>query len=238
MHGGGLIAGDPSMDDTLLGAVVADLGIVVVSPRYRRAPEHPFPAALDDSVAAWQWMLRSAGRWGIDPTRVALGGESAGGSLAAAAAQRIQDAGGTQPAAVWLMCPMLDDRTAASDSIGDTDHQIWNNRNNRYAWRSYLHLEPGAAKVPEGAVPARRRDLTGLPATWIGVAGLDLFAEEDLEYARRLTAAGVPTEVDLVAGALHGFQTWAAGTTIADDYLRRARAWLRAALGITAAPAR
>ena len=137
-----------------------------------------------------------------------------------------------------MMCPMLDDRTASLGSIGDTDHLIWNNRNNRYAWRSYLGVEPGAVAVPDGAVPSRRRDLTGLPATWIGVAGLDLFAAEDLDYARRLRDSGVPTEIDLVDGALHGFQTWAAGTTIAGDYLRRARAWLGDALEIAVPPAR
>jgi acetyl esterase/lipase len=116
MHGGGLIAGDPKMDDALIGPVVAELGITVVSVGYRRAPEHPFPAPLDDSMAAWRWMLASATLLGVDPDRIAIGGESAGGSLAAAAAQRIHDDGGTQPAAVWLMCPMLDDRTACRRS--------------------------------------------------------------------------------------------------------------------------
>lgn len=237
LHGGGIIAGDPVMDDALLGPVSHELGIVIASVSYRRAPEHPYPAAVDDAAAGWDWLQTNASRLGIDPARVALGGESAGGNLASALAQRLHDRdGGIQPRAVWLMCPMLDDRTATRPGVGDNDHPIWNNRNNRYAWRSYLGVEPGSATVPAGSVPSRRKDLTGLPPTWIGIASLDLFAEEDLEYARRLREAGVPTEVDLVPGALHGFQAWGANTNLARDYLARARTWLGSALTIPGAP--
>jgi acetyl esterase/lipase len=226
IHGGGMVAGDPVMDDRLLGETVRDLGITVASVEYRRAPEHPYPAPLDDCLGGWLWLQRNAEGLGIDKSRVALGGESAGGGLAAVLSQLLLDENLPQPTALWLMCPMLDDRTAAKAVIGDRDHRIWNNRNNRFGWRSYLGGQPGSAAVPDRAVPARRADLSGLPPTWIGVAGLDLFADEDLEYFRRLRESGVPADVDMVEGAPHGFQTWGADTNLAKDYLRRARDWL------------
>ena len=234
MHGGGMIAGDPIIDDALLGPVVKELGVVIVSVAYRRAPEHPYPAPVDDCEAGWNWFQRNAERFGVQRDRIAIAGESGGGSLAAATAQRLRRTpGAVQPRAQWLMCPMLDDRTAARSDIGDQDHRIWNNRNNRYAWRSYLNAEPGSANVPVGAVPARTEDLRGLPPTWIGIAALDLFAAEDQEYARSLREAGVPVEIDLVEGAVHGFQTIGMTTRLAQDYLTRARAWLGNALAVT-----
>jgi acetyl esterase/lipase len=166
----------------------------------------------------------------VDPNWVALGGESAGGGLAASLAQRLHDAGQTQPTAQWLFCPMLDDRTAARHELDQVAHFVWNNRLNRYGWRSYLGAEPGVNGVPAYAAPARREDMRGLPPTWIGVGEIDLFYEEDRAYAERLRAAGIAVTFDVVPGAPHGIMSWAGDTSIARAHIRRAQTWLGRAL--------
>ncbi len=227
IHGGGFVIGKASQDDRLCGETAQRLGIVVVSVEHRLAPENPFPAALDDCHAGWQWMQQHAGELGIDPSRVAIGGESAGGGLAAGLAQRLLDEGSSLPLAQWLFCPMLDDRTAARRELDQINHYIWNNRLNAIGWRAYLATEPGAGDVPAYAAPARREDLRGLPPAWIGVGDIDLFHEEDCAYAERLNAAGVQVTLDVVAGAPHGFGSWAPASQLARDFVARAHAWLQ-----------
>lgn len=225
IHGGGMIIGRPVQDDGLCATTARDLGIVVVSVDYRLAPEHPFPVPLDDCYAGWQWLHKSAAALGVDGNRVAVGGGSAGGGLAASLAQRLHDDGHSQPAAQWLFCPMLDDRTAARRDLDAISHFIWNNRLNAVGWRAFLGVEPGGAAPPYAAA-ARRQELSGLPPTWIGAGDIELFYAEDRDYAERLAAAGVAVTVDTVPGAPHGFEAWAADTAIAKAYLARARAWL------------
>ena len=139
-----------------------------------RPPEHPYPAALD-AHAAWTWLRGHAAA-----ERIVVGGQSAGGGLAAALVQRLYDEG-ERPRAQWLFCPMLDDRTAARRGLDDAGHRVWDNRLNRFGWRAYLGTEPGAPGVPPYAVPARRDDVAGLPDTWIGVGDIDLFHDEARE---------------------------------------------------------
>lgn len=230
IHGGGLVIGSPVQDDRFCASTARELGVVVVAVQYRLAPRHGFPAALDDCVAGWEWLQEAAPWLGVDPARVAVGGQSAGGGLAAGLAQRLHDAGGRSAAAQWLFCPMLDDRTADRRELDAVDHRVWNNRLNAFGWGSYLGVAPGAADVPDYAVPARRADLAGLPPAWIGVGDIDLFHDEDQEYAGRLRAAGVDTTVEVVPGAPHGFEAWAPGTRIARDYVAGARDWLRTTL--------
>ena len=230
IHGGGYVLGRAVLNDRLCGEIARELGITVVATEYRKAPEHPFPAALDDCHAAWTWLQREAASLAIDPARVAIGGQSAGGGLAAALAQRLDDEGGIQPVGQLLFCPMLDDRTAARLELDAVDHFVWNNRKNRFGWRSYLGAEPGTGTVPPYAVPARRDDVAGLPPAWIGVSEIELFHGEDIAYAERLRAAGVPTELDVVADAPHGFESWAPDTAIARQHQARASGWLRGIL--------
>ena len=192
IHGGGMITGNAATNDRECAAFARELGIVVVSVEYRLAPKHPFPAALDDCHAAWQWMLSAAGELGIDPARIAISGQSAGGGLAASLALRIRDAGGLQPAAQALMCPMLDDRTGARRELDAIDHRVWNNRSNRAAWSWYLGLPPGSSEVPAHAAAARCANLRGLPPAWIGVGEVDLFLEEDRRYARAADRSAGP----------------------------------------------
>jgi acetyl esterase/lipase len=226
IHGGGLIIGRAVQDDRLSALTARELGILVVSVEYRLAPEHPFPAALDDCYAGWEWLQSEAIRLEIDPNRVAVGGESAGGGLAASLAQRIHDAGGVSPVAQWLFCPMLDDHTAARQELDRLNHFVWNNRLNRFGWKSYLGADPGADDVAPYAVPSRRADLSGLPPTWIGAGDIELFYDEDRDYAERLRAAGVEATLEVVPGAPHGFEAWAPNTSLARNYVKSAQAWL------------
>jgi acetyl esterase/lipase len=227
LHGGGLIVGRPAMDDGRCVPWARDLGLLVVSVDYRLAPEHPFPAALDDAHAAWTWVHGAADALGVDPQRVAVGGASAGGGLAACLAQRLRDAGGPQPAAQLLVYPMLDDRTAARRELDGVGTFVWPNRSNRAGWSAYLGGAPGAAEVPAHAVAARAADLSGLPPAWIGVGTLDLFLDEGRAYAARLAAAGVAVELDEVPGAPHGFDALAPHVPVARAFAARQTAFLQ-----------
>jgi len=229
IHGGGLVIGAAKMNDRLCGETAKRLGITVVSVEYRLAPTHPFPAAIDDCLAAWRWLIAHAARLGIDPDRVAIGGQSAGGGLAACLVQRLHDEGATV-AAQWLFCPMLDDRTAADRDHDATRHFVWNNEANRFGWSSYLGGAPGAERVPAYAVAARREDLTGLSPAWIYASDIELFHDEVGEYARRLEAAGVEVTLEIVHGAPHGFETWLSDSPLAQNLLGSARDWLGARL--------
>ncbi|MEI3868771.1 alpha/beta hydrolase [Microbacterium sp. CCNWLW134] len=227
VHGGGLIIGDARQDERLCAETARDLGIVVVSVNYRLAPEHPFPAAHDDVHAGWRWIQAHAGALAVDPGRIVVGGESAGGGLAAAVVQRIRDEGGVQPIGQWLFAPMIDDRTAADATLDEIDHPIWNNRFNRAGWTAYLGEGAGGADVPPYAAAARTQDVSALPPTYLAVGDIELFFPEVQDYARRLTAAGVPTTLDVVPGGPHGFESWARDTEPARALLSRARAWLQ-----------
>lgn len=205
IHGGGLILGTPQQDDSSNLALARDLGIAVFSASYRLAPDHPAPAALDDLVAGFRALVARADEFGIDPARIAIGGASAGGGLAAALAQRLHDEGGPQPVFQLLVYPMLDDRTVLRDDIDRRHLRMWSPESNRFAWSAYLGTDAGGPGVEAALVPARRADLSGLPPAWIGVGTLDLFHDEDVEYARRLREAGVSCELSVVPGAFHGF---------------------------------
>jgi acetyl esterase/lipase len=229
VHGGGLVLGAAAMDDTLCGETARETGVTIVSVDYRLAPKHPFPAAIDDCWDGWKWLLRNLGELGLDAERLAIGGQSAGGGLAANLVQRAIDEG-DHVAAQWLFCPMLDDRTAADRSHDGIDHFIWNNRSNLVGWSSYLPGMMGADTVPPYAAAARRADFTGFPPTWMYTSDIELFHGEDVEYARRLSAADVDVTLDIVSGAPHGFEAWAPDSEMAQSLVARARDWLAASL--------
>ena len=169
------------------------------------APKHPAPAAVEDAYAALKWLAAEAPRLGIDPTRIAIGGASAGGGLAATLALVAHDRGDVRPAFQLLVYPMLDDRTATRTDLETKNVRVWSPASNHYAWSAYLGHPPGQATANPYAAAARREDLRGLPPAWIGVGTLDLFHDEDVTYAKRLEASGVPCELHLVPGAFHGF---------------------------------
>jgi acetyl esterase/lipase len=201
MHGGGYIIGRAQQDDGACRRFADELGIVVASVDYRLAPEAPFPAALDDCLAALQHLAVDPS---VDAGRIAVGGASAGGGLAAALALRARDEGG--PAlAFQLAYPMIDDRTAVRGDLDSTNVRAWSPTSNALAWRSYLGTStPGAEDVPPLAAPARAQDPAGLPPAWINVGTLDLFHDEDAAYAARLEESGVPCTFTVSPGAFHG----------------------------------
>lgn len=228
IHGGGMIMGSPQTEAIATGQVARDLGAVVVSPDYRLAPEHPYPAALDDCMAALHWMREAAGELGIDPDRIAVNGSSAGGGLSAAVAQRAHDEGIALRAQV-LVYPMLDDRTTLRDH-GVRGRFMWTPASNRFGWTSYLGREPRESDAPEYAAAARREDLSGLAPAWVGVGDLDVLYDESVDYARRLQAAGVPCELVTVPGMYHGADGVAMKAPAMRDFRRSATEFLRAHL--------
>jgi acetyl esterase/lipase len=199
IHGGGYVIGSPTQDDVVCRRFAKQLGITVAAVKYRLSPENPYPASLEDCYSALTWL---AALPSVDPTRVAIGGASAGGGLTAALALLARDRGEVEVAAQLLVYPMLDDRSGTRPGFDEPNRRLWSQSANRFGWKSYL----GPAD-PKVAVPARRDDLDGLPPAWVGVGTLDLFHDEDLAYAERLRAAGVPCDVQVVDGAFHGFDT-------------------------------
>ena len=204
IHGGGYVMGRAKQDDRLCGRLAARLGVTVVSVDYRLAPEHPFPTPLEDCFAAYEFVHREAASLGVDPARLVIAGQSAGGGLAAALTLLVHDRQRPAPRLQLLLYPMLDDRTATREHDG-THHRLWDAESNRYGWASYLARTAGSDGISDHAAPARRRDLGGLPPAWIGVGTCDLFHDENLAYAAQLRAAGVPTTLEVVDGAFHAF---------------------------------
>ncbi|BFM04990.1 alpha/beta hydrolase [Halioxenophilus aromaticivorans] len=205
-HGGGYILGEPGVNDTQNRTLAKTLGCVVVSVAYRLAPEHPYPSALQDGLSALNWLHSNAQCLAIDPSRIALIGESAGAGLAAAIALHSR---GSLPHPVkhlLLDAPMLDDRSQhLSVSHPYCGEYSWTAQNNHFAWRAYLAAEPGGESAPEGAVPARETDLSGMPATFLIVGALDLFLNENLVFGNRLIQCGVPVELHVIPGAFHAY---------------------------------
>jgi acetyl esterase/lipase len=220
IHGGGYVLGTAQQDDQLCRRFSAGLGITVASVEYRLAPEHPYPIPLEDCYSALTWL---AGLPSVDPGRVAIAGASAGGGLAAALALLARDRGELTPAFQVLVYPMLDDRSSATAE--NPGYRLWNTRSNRFGWAAYL-----GGTDPRVAVPGRRDDLSGLPPTWIGVGTHDLFHDEDLAYAERLTNAGVPCHVEVVPGAFHGFDILASKAPVSRRFFDSQCDSLRAAL--------
>lgn len=224
IHGGGYVIGTAKQDDLLCHRFSTRLGITVASVEYRLAPEHPYPAPLEDCYSALTWLAKLPS---VDSQRVAIGGASAGGGLAAALALLARDRAEIAPIFQLLTYPMLDDRSSAT--IGNRGYRLWNQRSNHFGWAAYL----GDAD-PQVAVPARRADLSGLPPAWIGVGTHDLFHNEDLAYAQRLRDAGVSCHVDVVPGAFHGFDIWVPKAQVSQQFFDTQCDSLRAALGAVA----
>jgi acetyl esterase/lipase len=204
IHGGGMILGDVSMDDDHCVDLALRAQIIVASVDYRLAPEWPYPTPLDDCQAGLRWLVDEADTLGIDRDRIAIGGGSAGGGLAAGLALRLRDLGGFQPCLQLLRYPMLDDRNDTTSSHEITDGRVWNRDANLAGWRAYLGDQVGAPDLSQDAAPARATVHAGLPPAIVTVGCLDLFLDEDLAYARALMAAGVPTDVHVYAPSFHG----------------------------------
>jgi triacylglycerol lipase len=229
IHGGGYVAGSAKAAEPLFRPFAAELGCVIVSVDYRLAPETRFPGAIEDCYAGLAWVFRNAARLGIDSSSIGVMGESAGGGLAAALALLARDRGEYPVAFQALIYPMIDDRTCVADPPHPyAGEYVWTAQNNAYGWSSLLGQAPGSDGVSCYAAAARATDLSRLPPTYISTGALDLFLEEDVEYARRLTRAGVPVELHLYPGAYHGFDFFTTARIAVEsrqqliNYLRRA----------------
>jgi acetyl esterase/lipase len=227
IHGGGFIIGSPEQDDAYAFELARELGIVIVSIDYRLAPQHPFPTPLDDCYTALQWVHTHTQQMGVDPSRIAVGGASAGGGLAANLVQLAQDRGEIPLVLQLLVFPMLDDKTALRTNLPHAELMIWNQKSNRFGWESYLHQACGSNPVPHYAVAFEREDLTGFPPAWIGVGTLDLFHDEDVAYAQKLRNCGVDCELVIVPGAFHGFDVLNDGVSVIQDFRKSQMAALK-----------
>jgi len=234
MHGGGMVLGAVAGADPICRSIVSDVGCVVASVEYRLAPEHPHPAPIEDCYAGLTWLATHAADLGIDPARIAVGGRSAGGGLAAALALLARDRTGPGIALQWLIFPMLDDRTTTHFTDRDTHPKVWNLAANTVAWHALLGDAVGSGAVSPYAAPARADDLSGLPPAYIAVGEFDLFVGEDIAYAARLVAAGVTTELHVYPGAFHGSDTLVPNAPLSKRQTADGRSALRAALFPTA----
>lgn len=232
-HGGGYVLG--TAKDAVLGLqdICLALDCPAVSVEYRLAPETTYVGSVEDNYAAMKWLHDHASALGADPGRIAVIGESAGGGHAALLAIVARDRGEVPLAFQCLIYPMLDDRTGSSHTVPhQMDRLIWNAGSNRFGWRSFLGMAPGGPDVPAAGVPGRVTDLSGLPPAFIGVGSIDLFLDEDVDYARRLIAADVPTELIVVPGAFHGFDVLAPKTGVAQRFRAAEIAALRKGLSL------
>jgi acetyl esterase/lipase len=206
IHGGGFIAGTVDEVVPKLQRIAREHDCVIVTVDYRLAPETRFPGSLEDNYAALKWLHVSAGSLGVDASRIVVMGESAGGGHTAMLAIAARDRGEVPIAFQLLIYPMLDDRTGSSRQLPPyIGNYIWVPASNRFGWTSLLGVPAGSPLVTAGAVPARVENVAGLPPAFIGVGSIDLFVDEDVNYARRLIDSGVPTELCVVPGAYHGF---------------------------------
>jgi acetyl esterase/lipase len=216
-HGGGYIFGHIDLFDGPVSRYVSASGVAFMSVEYRRAPEHPFPTPLEDAYAALRWLHEHAGELGVDPDRIAVMGDSAGGGMAAALTILTRERGGPKIARQILLMPMLDDRTREPDPH-IAPFALWSYDDSATAWPALLGDAAGGPDVPATAAPARLEDATGLPPAYIEVGQIDVFRDEDLAYATKLSRAGVPVEFHLHPGAPHEFDSIA----FASDVARRA----------------
>jgi len=244
IHGGGMVLGDLDEDEASAILIADELDAVVVSVGYRLAPEDPFPAGTRDCLAGLRWLAGHADELGVDPDRLAVYGGSAGGGLAIATCLLNRDCTKSEltsadpgyradrpvnVAFLMAIYPMIDDRECTSSSQSVLDLGAWDRDGNREAWGWYVgrgaptHLEAYAA-------PARAVELADLPATFIDVGDLDLFRDEDIDFAARLMQAGVPCELHVYPGSYHASELIAPDASLSQVIIATRLAALRRAL--------
>lgn len=206
IHGGGFVVGSIDSEHATSALLARKLGIPVVSVEYRLAPEHPYPAGLEDCYAALCWLFESATALGVDRARIGVIGQSAGGGLSAALALLARDRKGPALCFQFLGIPELDDRLDTPSMIAFTDTPLWHRPNAEISWKYYLGAayQPGAANVPAHAAPARATDLAGLPPAFVSTMEFDPLRDEGILYALKLMQAGVPVELHSYPGTFHG----------------------------------
>jgi acetyl esterase/lipase len=229
MHGGGYVLGAPEQDDLRFDRWCQRFDMVGVAVQYRLAPEHPYPAGLEDCYAGVKWVKDHGAEIGVDPDRVGIGGPSGGGGMAAALGLVIRDRGEFPIDYQMLIYPMIDDtRTSVT---ANWDVPVWNPESNEFGWSSYLGYLFGGDDIPAHAAPTRETDLSGLPPTFIMTGSLDGFCDEDIDYAQRLNHCGVAVEFHMYPGAPHGFDGFGGNAPVARQARNDINAWLGRMLG-------
>lgn len=230
LHGGGFVLASARAYLGRLRALAAELDCVIAAPEYRLAPETRYVGSVADNYAGLSWLHRNAAAVGVDPARIAIMGDSAGGGHAALLALAARDRGEVPVCYQMLIYPMLDDRTGSTrQPTGNIGRLGWTAAQNRFGWESFLGVKPGGPDVPATGVPARAKSVAGLPPTFIGVGSIDLFVNESIDFARRLVDAGVATQLVVVPGAFHGFDLFP-GAAVSRQFTATTMAALRAAL--------
>ncbi|MET9084885.1 alpha/beta hydrolase [Streptomyces sp. NPDC004237] len=229
IHGGGMVSGNRRIGVEAFLPYVVEGKAVVVSVEYRLAPEHPDPAPVEDCYAGLVWTARHAGELGIDADRLIIAGTSAGGGLAAGSTLLARDRGFPSLTHQILIGPMLDDRLDSQSSGMVVGGPIWDRDDNLFGWTSLLGERRGGPDVSQYAAPARATDLSGLPRTYIDCGSSEVFRDEALAYARRLSEAGVTVDLHMWGGAFHAFDVLAPQAAIAracnaarDEFVHRA----------------
>lgn len=227
LHGGGLVAGTADSDMPGVAELASQTGCAVVAVGYRLAPEHPYPAALDDTMAALRWLAGPDGPEQIDCNRIIVAGVSAGGGLAAATTLYARDSGGPLIAGTLLMCPMLDHRSNSFSARQMTGVGSWDGEANAVGWRAYLGHDESEDPVPWYASPAMCTDLSGLPPTFIDVGSAETFRNECVDYAERMWQVGGDAELHVWPGGAHGFDFLAPWAALSQAARAARTAWLR-----------
>jgi acetyl esterase/lipase len=223
-HGGGWVVGDLDTHDPLCRFLAHTADVLVLAVDYRRAPEHRFPAAVDDTLAAFRAAVADAAALGADPARVGVAGDSAGGNLAAVVAQLAARDGGPRPAVQLLIYPVTDLSRKHPSYRLFADGFFLTEREMDWYRRHYLPDE--AAAADPRASPLLAEDLRGLPPAIVLTAGFDVLRDEGEAYARRLEAAGVPVRLSRRAGLIHGFANATAVSRPARAAMQQAAGWL------------
>ncbi|MCD2440824.1 alpha/beta hydrolase [Agromyces sp. SYSU K20354] len=230
-HGGGMIIGDRWAGVAALVDWVDRYDAVAVTVEYRLAPEFPDPYPVEDCYAGLVWMADHADELGVDPSRILIGGASAGGGLAAGTALLARDRKGPALMGQLLICPMIDDRDDTPSTLQIDGVGVWDRGSNLTGWGALLGERRGTDDVSIYAAPARATDLSGLPAAYIDCGSAEVFRDEDVAYATALWAAGVQAELHVWAGGFHGFDMMAPQTAVSQASIAARDSWLDRMLG-------
>lgn len=231
IHGGGMVVGNRFQEAERMARLVDELQVVAVTIDYRLAPEHPFPAGVEDCYAGLEWIFTHAAEFGGDPDRIIVMGGSAGGGFAAAISLMARDRQGPEIAGQLLLCPMIDNTNTSVSSHQYDGLGVWQREANLFAWECVLGEQAATSPdAPAYAAPSRASDMSGLPPAFIEVGSAETFRDEDVEYASRIWATGGEAELHVWSGGCHGFDVFMPNSRLSAAAHAARVSWLRRVL--------